>query len=94
MTHLLTARFLYISYQYMYVYILGGMLHVEVASQPALTIATPGQNATLGNAFTLMMVDADIVGTDESKGQTRHWLVNNATLDTCTLRPVLFIKIH
>ena len=26
------------------------------------------------------MADADIVGTDESNGQTRHWLVNGASL--------------
>lgn len=26
------------------------------------------------------MADADIVGTDESAGQTRHWLVNGASL--------------
>jgi hypothetical protein len=26
------------------------------------------------------MADADIVGTNESNGQTRHWLVNGVTL--------------
>jgi hypothetical protein len=26
------------------------------------------------------MADADVVGTDESVGQTRHWLVNGVTL--------------
>jgi hypothetical protein len=30
--------------------------------------------------FTVAMVDADIVGTDESGNQTRHWLANNVAL--------------
>ncbi|KAL5532945.1 hypothetical protein ACEPAF_4719 [Sanghuangporus sanghuang] len=52
----------------------------QVASQPTVSIATPNSSVSLGDTFTLTMVDADIVGTDESAGQTRHWLVNNASL--------------
>lgn len=39
-----------------------------------------------------MMVDADVVGTDETKGQTRHWLVNNVTVSGCKSPP--FILFH
>ena len=31
------------------------------------------------------MADADVVGTKESVGQTRHWLVNGVTLKNGTL---------
>ena len=47
---------------------------------PTVSIATPNSSVSLGDTFTLTMVDADIVGTDESAGQTRHWLVNSASL--------------
>ncbi|XAO26361.1 hypothetical protein I312_105198 [Cryptococcus bacillisporus CA1280] len=55
-----------------------------VASSPTLTV-TPASNATFasGQLYTIVMVDADIVGTDESTTQqTRHWLVNSASLST------------
>jgi hypothetical protein len=54
----------------------------EVASAPELTI-TPaaGSSAdTFTGNFTLVMADADVVGTNETVGQTRHWLVNGVTL--------------
>ena len=35
---------------------------------------------TLSGKYTVVMADADVVGTDESAGQTRHWLVNSATV--------------
>ncbi|KAL1743279.1 phosphatidylethanolamine-binding protein [Schizophyllum fasciatum] len=47
----------------------------QVANSPALTIATSNSSATSGS-FTVAMVDADIVGADES-AVTRHWLVNS-----------------
>ncbi|RXK37307.1 hypothetical protein M231_05449 [Tremella mesenterica] len=54
-----------------------------VGSSPTLLVV-PSSNATdvsTSNNYTVMMVDADIVGTDEgATGQTRHWLVNNAKL--------------
>ncbi|OWZ29514.1 nuclear protein [Cryptococcus neoformans] len=55
-----------------------------VASSPTLAVS-PASNATLesGQLYTIVMVDADIVGTDESTTeQTRHWLVNSASLST------------
>ncbi|AAW46410.1 nucleus protein, putative [Cryptococcus deneoformans JEC21] len=55
-----------------------------VSSSPTLAVS-PASNATLesGQLYTVVMVDADIVGTDESTTeQTRHWLVNSASLST------------
>ena len=56
----------------------------EVAPTPVLTItpaAGSNSSAFTGN-FTLVMADADVVGTNESVGQTRHWLVNGVTLQS------------
>jgi phosphatidylethanolamine-binding protein len=52
----------------------------QTATAPDVTI-TPANSSvpTTGN-FTLMMVDARAVGTNESNGQILHWLVNYATL--------------
>ncbi|THH08529.1 hypothetical protein EW145_g2639 [Phellinidium pouzarii] len=53
----------------------------QVAPTPVVTVALANSSVSLGNNFTIVMVDADVVGTDESsKGQTRHWLVNSASL--------------
>ena len=42
---------------------------------------TPANSTVqLNGAFTLVMADAGPVGTDETQGQTRHWLVNGVTL--------------
>jgi len=59
-----------------------------VAPTPEITIvpATTGSSAFTGN-FTLVMADADVVGTDESVGQTRHWLVNSVTLQSASSCP-------
>lgn len=35
----------------------------------------------LPTTYTLALVDAGPVGTDQSAGQTRHWLVNGATTE-------------
>ena len=57
---------------------------VEVAPTPIITIVPANSNASLQGNFTLVMADADVVGTNESAGQTRHWLVNDVTLTgTC-----------
>ncbi|KAI5454519.1 hypothetical protein NCC49_003417 [Naganishia albida] len=52
-----------------------------VSSMPELTVIG-GSNFTEEDTsmFTVAMVDADIVGTDESGNQTRHWLANNVML--------------
>ncbi|WVN90092.1 uncharacterized protein L203_105327 [Cryptococcus depauperatus CBS 7841] len=51
---------------------------------------SPSSNATIASStlYTVIMVDADIVGTDESKTpQTRHWLVNSATFSAGSTAP-------
>ncbi|EJU05776.1 PEBP-like protein [Dacryopinax primogenitus] len=51
----------------------------QVATPPTLHLYTT--NTTTASPFyTLMMVDADVIGTDESVGQTRHWLVNDVSV--------------
>ena len=57
--------------------IVGG---AEVASTPQITIVAANSSVSLQGNFTLVMADADVVGTNESAGQTRHWLVNGVTL--------------
>ncbi|THH33007.1 hypothetical protein EUX98_g1230 [Antrodiella citrinella] len=52
--------------------------NTKVAPTPNLTITGGQYSAT--DLFTLAMVDAGPVGTDETKGQTRHWLVNGVTV--------------
>jgi phosphatidylethanolamine-binding protein len=55
------------------------LLFTEVASAPEILVI-PNTGVTLSGNYTLVMVDANVVGTNQSLGQTRHWLVNNATL--------------
>ena len=57
-----------------------GRYFAEVASTPTITITPQNSTEDLKGNFTLVMVDADIAGTNESNGQTRHWLVNGAVL--------------
>ncbi|KAF8266615.1 phosphatidylethanolamine-binding protein [Lactarius quietus] len=52
----------------------------QVASTPLITIVPANSSVSLQGNFTLVMADADVVGTNESLGQTRHWLVNGVTL--------------
>lgn len=47
---------------------------------PQVTVTPANSTVDLSGKFTIMMVDADVVGADESKGQTRHWLLNGATV--------------
>ncbi|KLO07385.1 PEBP-like protein [Schizopora paradoxa] len=56
----------------------------QVSPTPSVSITPANSSVQLGSNFTLMMVDADAVGTDESAGQTRHWLVNGVTLGNGT----------
>jgi phosphatidylethanolamine-binding protein len=51
-----------------------------VADAPEITIVPANSSVSFTGNFTLVMADADVVGTDESVGQTRHWLVNGVTL--------------
>ncbi|GFZ43739.1 hypothetical protein JCM24511_01459 [Saitozyma sp. JCM 24511] len=55
-----------------------------VASYPSITVspASGASGIDTTSTYTLMMVDANPVGTDESTtAQTRHWLVNSVTLE-------------
>lgn len=60
---------------------LANHLSSEVQPTPSLTVTPANSSVTLptGN-YTVVMVDAGPVGTDESQGQTRHWLANGITL--------------
>lgn len=57
----------------------------EVAKAPELTIAPANTSVSLTGNYTLVMADAGPVGTNESEGQTRHWLVNSVTLNSASL---------
>ncbi|TFY64361.1 hypothetical protein EVG20_g5964 [Dentipellis fragilis] len=52
----------------------------QVAPTPQLSVTPANATVTLTGNFTVVMADADIAGTDETKGQTRHWLVNDVSL--------------
>lgn len=53
----------------------------QVSPTPSLTLTPANSSVQLGGNYTLIMADAGPVGTDESQGQTRHWLVNGVTLN-------------
>jgi len=57
----------------------------QVAPTPVISITPANSSVSLTGNFTLAMVDADKVGTDESGGVTRHWLVNFVTISGTTL---------
>lgn len=52
----------------------------QVAPTPNLTVTPANSTVQLSGNYTLVMADAGPVGTDETQGQTRHWLVNGVTL--------------
>lgn len=52
----------------------------SVGSQPNLTV-TPAGDVSTDATYTVALVDADVVGTDDvANNVTRHWLVNNVKL--------------
>lgn len=60
-----------------------------VKPQPVVTL-TPvndSPDVTASSTYTIAMIDADIVGANQTAGQTRHWLVNGvkATGEFCAL---------
>lgn len=59
---------------------------------PELSIVFANSSVSSHGNYTLVMVDANVIGTNESSGQTRHWLVNGVTLTGASfynnLRPV------
>jgi hypothetical protein len=57
----------------------------QVGSAPTLTVTAANSSVVLAGNFTLAMVDAGPVGSDESLGQTRHWLVNGVTVSSSVI---------
>jgi phosphatidylethanolamine-binding protein len=52
----------------------------QVGPTPSVQVTPANSSVTLNGIYTLAMVDADIVGSDASAGETRHWLVNGVTV--------------
>jgi hypothetical protein len=52
----------------------------QSAPTPTVTVTPANSTVTLTGNYTIAMVDADIVGSDLSKGVNRHWLVNGVTV--------------
>ncbi|KAI0255383.1 phosphatidylethanolamine-binding protein [Lactifluus subvellereus] len=52
----------------------------QVASAPEISIVPANSSVSLQGNYTLVMVDANVIGTNQSVGQTRHLLVNDVTL--------------
>jgi len=59
------------------------LAQADVSTKPVVTVSA--FNATLTGTFTIAMVDADVVGTDESGGVNRHWLENGVTVSSGTV---------
>ncbi|KAI0094097.1 phosphatidylethanolamine-binding protein [Irpex rosettiformis] len=52
----------------------------QVQPVPGLSVTPANSSVEISGTYTIVMADAGPVGTDESQGQTRHWLVNGATI--------------
>jgi len=52
----------------------------QVQGAPTLTLTPANSTVTFDGKYTVAMIDPAAVGSDQSKGQTRHWLVNGATV--------------
>jgi hypothetical protein len=66
----------------------------EVAPTPNLTVTAANSSVVFNETYTIAMVDAGPVGTDESNGVTRHWLVNGVKITgeyCCRLCTYLFL---
>jgi len=48
----------------------------QTAPQPTVTITPANSSVSLTGKFTIAMVDADIVGSANTEGVNRHWLLN------------------
>jgi hypothetical protein len=57
----------------------------QVQAAPTLTLTPANSTVTFDGNYTLAMVDPGAVGSDTSGGQTRHWLVNGATISNGTV---------
>lgn len=52
----------------------------QVANSPNLTLTPANSTITFNGNYTVAMIDPAAVGSDQSQGQNRHWLVNGATI--------------
>jgi hypothetical protein len=52
----------------------------EVTNAPGLTLTPVNSTTTFNGTYTVAMIDPAAVGSDQSSGQYRHWLVNGATV--------------
>jgi hypothetical protein len=50
----------------------------EVTNAPNLTLTPVNSTVTFDGNYTVAMIDPGAVGSDQSSGQNRHWLVNGA----------------
>ncbi|KAF9653128.1 PEBP-like protein [Thelephora ganbajun] len=50
----------------------------QVTNAPELTLTPVNSTVSFNGNYTVAMIDPAAVGTDQSKGQYRHWLVNGA----------------
>ncbi|KAF9495999.1 PEBP-like protein [Pleurotus eryngii] len=57
------------------------LTRAQVGPAPAITVTPANSSVPLSGAYTLAMVDFGAVGSDQSAGVTRHWLVNGVTID-------------
>jgi len=59
-----------------------GQLLTKEQSAPTPVVAVTPVNSTvqLNGKYTITMVDADVVGSDLSKGVNRHWLINGVDI--------------
>jgi hypothetical protein len=56
------------------------LTEAQVKAAPTLTLTPANSTITFDGKYTLAMIDPAAVGSDQSNGQTRHWLVNGATV--------------
>jgi len=57
------------------------LTQAQVKPMPGLSVTPGNSSVTFSGNYTLAMVDAGPVGTDESAGQTRHMLINGVTIE-------------
>jgi hypothetical protein len=57
----------------------------QVTTAPGLTLTPVNSTTTFNGTYTVAMIDPGAVGSDQSSGQNRHWLVNGATVANGTL---------
>lgn len=56
----------------------------ESAPTPIVSVYPANTSVALTGQFTIVMVDADIVGSDPSTGVNHHWLVNGVEITGCS----------